>query len=457
MKPFPSVRLRIVLWLYTLAWTLGLPAILGYLRLRGRRDPAYLAHLGERFGYYSKPLPGAVWVHAVSLGEMRSAAPLIRALLDRGDRVVTTHFTPAGRAEAERAFAADIAAGRMRAVWVPFETGRAFRRFFRAFRPAFGLVMEVEIWPRMIMAARGAGVPLFLCNAQYPERSFRRDTTRTGLRAEVMRGLAGAFVKSDLQAARFAAVGVPNIHVTGELRFDQAIPPAQLAAAAALRRTLGLDARRTVTIASAVEGEDPVYVAALRTLGVGTAAAAPFIVYVPRRPERFDEVHATLAAAGFRVARRSAVLAADLSQAGPVEADILLGDSLGEMYFYLSLSDCVVVGGGFTPEGAHNIIEPLAVGRPVVTGPVTWPIEYPFAEAAAAGVARGVADAAGLAAALGAGGGPGALPPDPQDIWERKRKEADAIAAFCAAHSGAVARTLAALPPALAATRLTSR
>jgi 3-deoxy-D-manno-octulosonic-acid transferase len=93
----------------------------------------------------------------------------------------------------------------------------------------------------------------------------------------------------------------------------------------------------------------------------------------------------------------------------------------------------------------------------VVTGPVTWPIEYPFAEAAAAGVARGVADAAGLAAALGAGGGPGALPPDPQDIWERKRKEADAIAAFCAAHSGAVARTLAALPPALAATRLTSR
>lgn len=461
MKGFPSPRLRLALWAYALAWHLMLPLVLVYLWRRGRRDPGYVADLSERFGRYPARMEGAVWVHAVSLGEMRSAVPLIRAFLARGERVVTTHFTPAGRREAERVFAPEIAVGQVASVWVPIETGWAFRRFFRAFRPAFGLVMEVEIWPRMIMAARAERIPLFLCNAQYPLRSFTRDTTRTGLRAEVMRGFSGAFVKSGLQASRFAAVGVGNIHVTGELRFDQPIPPAQMAAAGQARAAWGLVDRRVITIASAVEGEDPTYVAALRALGVGAGSGAPLVVYVPRRPERFAEVAVTLRAAGFTVAERSALLDPDLRVAAPLEADILLGDSLGEMYFYLSLADQVVVGGGFTSAGAHNIIEPLAVGRPVVTGPVTWPIEYPFAEAEAAGVARSVPDAPGLAAALGADGGTGALPPDPQDILERKRKEAGFIAAFCAAHSGAAARTLDALPEALAvalaAARITSR
>jgi 3-deoxy-D-manno-octulosonic-acid transferase len=464
MKPFPSLKLRLALWAYAAAWHLLLPLILLYLWRRGRRDRGYVAHLAERFGRYRARMESAVWVHAVSLGEMRSAVPLIRAFLARGDRVVTTHFTPAGRREAERVFAPEIAAGQVASVWIPIETAWAFRRFFRAFRPAFGLVMEVEIWPRMIMAARGARVPLFLCNAQYPLRSFTRDTTRTGLRAEVMRGLAGAFVKSDLQASRFAAVGVPNIHVTGELRFDQPIPPAQLAAGEVARAAWGLEGRPVITIASAVEGEDATYVAALRALGVGAREDAPLIVYVPRRPERFDEVAATLRAAGFPVARRSEVLDEALRVTAPLAAPVLLGDSLGEMYFYLSLADRVVVGGGFTPAGAHNIIEPLAVGKPVVTGPVTWPIEYPFAEAEAAGVARSVPDAAALAVALGAlPRRPSVLEPmantmdAPRSISAKKSPEGFEISDFFAAHSGAAERTLAALPEALAAARATSR
>ncbi|RYH98048.1 MAG: 3-deoxy-D-manno-octulosonic acid transferase, partial [Acetobacteraceae bacterium] len=144
------MRLWFFLRLWSLLWHLGLPVVLVYLWRRGRKDPLYARHLGERSGRYRQRLPGAVWVHAVSLGELRSAVPLIRALLDRGDRVVTTHFTPAGRRESERVFAADIAAGRMAAVWVPFETSWAYAGFFRAFRPRAGLVMEIEIWPRMI-------------------------------------------------------------------------------------------------------------------------------------------------------------------------------------------------------------------------------------------------------------------------------------------------------------------
>jgi 3-deoxy-D-manno-octulosonic-acid transferase len=434
-----TLPLCLFLWLWSALWTAGLPLILIYLRRRARRDPAYGAHLAERFGRYPRPMPGAVWIHAVSLGELRSAVPLIRALLARGDRVVVTHFTPAGRGETERVFAPEIAAGWVQAVWVPLETQWAYRGFFRAFRPRYGLVMEIEIWPRMVFAARAAGVPLFMCNAQYPRRSMARDARGLQLRRQVMRGFAGALVKSQLQADRFAAAGVRNIAVTGELRFDQPIPQALVTAGLAARRWIGAPAR-VITIASAVEGEDDTYLQAIHALRAHHAAhglPAPLIAYVPRRPERFDEVTATLRRAGLSVLRRSSLGPAfDPASwgAAPQTPDVFLGDTLGEMYGYLAMADLVVVGGGFTPAGAHNIIEPLAMGKPVLTGPVTWPIEYPFAEAEAAGVARSVPDAAGLEQAL-----IGGFEPDPAQI-----------AAFFAAHAGGAERTLAALPEVLA-------
>jgi 3-deoxy-D-manno-octulosonic-acid transferase len=434
------LKLRIFLALWSALWTLGLPVVLAYLTRRGRKDPLYRAHLAERFGRYSTPAPGSVWIHAVSLGELRSAVPLARAFLDRGERLVITCFTPAGRREAERVLAPECAAGQVQVVWIPFETTWAFRGFFRAFAPKFGLVMEIEIWPRMVFAARAMGVPLFMCNAQYPTKSIARDSRGLRLRQEVMRGFAGAFVKSDLQAARFAAVGVRNIAVTGELRFEQPIPPALLAAGARARTQLGLDGRRVIAFVSTVEGEDDTYIAAMRT--AQTNGVTPFFVYVPRKPERFDTIAGILAQAGFSMLRRSAdlppILDAHATFTAPAPLpDLLLGDSLGEMYFYLALADVVVVGGGFTPRGAHNIIEPLALKKQVITGPETWPIEYPFTEAEAAGVARRVADAAELGAALST----------------MTDEDTARIEAFFAAHSGGVARFFAALPDSLAQAR----
>ena len=431
------MRLWLFLRLWSLLWHLGLPVVLVYLWRRGRKDPLYAQHLGERLGRYRQRKTGAgwtgaVWVHAVSLGEMRSAVPLVRALLDRGDRVVTTHFTPAGRREAERVFAAEIGQGRLAAVWSPVETSWAYAGFLRAFRPRAGLVMEIEIWPRMIFAARGAGVPLFMCNAQYPTKSMARDA-KFGLRHKLMQGFAGAFVKSDLQATRFAGVGVRNIVVTGELRFDQPVPPALVAAGVALRPVLA-GARPVITFASAVEGEDALYLDAI------TAALAhpsrPFVIYVPRKPERFDEVAGMLEARGLRFLRRSQSLDATLGAPrlplvaeGGHPPDVLLGDSLGEMYFYIALADRVVTGGGFTPHGAHNIIEPLALKRPVIVGPEIHTIEYPAVEAIAAGVCLRVATAQALTRALTDWPGPGP----------------EAIQVFFDAHSGATAKTLAAL------------
>ena len=425
------MTLRWFLPLYTLLWTLGLPLALAYLWWRGRRDPLYAGYLGERFGRYRQRMPGAVWIHAVSLGEVRSAMPLIRAFLARGEAVVVTHFTPAGRRETERVLAAEIAAGQVAAVWVPFETSWAYAGFFRCFRPRVGLVMEVEHWPRMILSARAAGVPLYPCNAQYPLRSFEADRDHRRWRFQVIGRYAGAFVKSELQAGRFQATGLTHVEVTGEMRFDQPIPASQVQAGIAARAWLG--AQRVVAIASAVEGEDSTYISAIKAL---RGDPATLFVYVPRRPERFAEVHRALLAAGIGSYARSVLFDASLKSRGPsTQIEVLLGDSLGEMYFYLAMADRVVVGGGFTDKGAHNIIEPLALGKPVLTGPVTWPIEYPFAEAQAAGLARSVPDAAALAEAL-------RHPQDPAP---------EAIAAFIAAHSGAAARTIAALD------RLTSR
>ncbi|MEZ5778335.1 MAG: glycosyltransferase N-terminal domain-containing protein [Paracoccaceae bacterium] len=437
---FPSLRLRLALAAYTVLWWLGLPFVLLYLRRRARRDADYGRWPRERFGIYPAGVGARpVWIHAVSLGEMRSAEPLVRALLNRGESIVLTHFTPAGRRAAHAAFAPEIAAGRVLPVWVPFELGFAWRRFLRHFAPQYGLVMEIEVWPAMIMQCRKAAVPLFMCNAQYPSKSFARDTGRTTLRAELMRGFAGALVKSELQRDRFAAVGVRNIAVTGETRFDQPIPPHLVKAGRDARVALG-PGRPVIALASVVEGEDDLYLSTIAetlTAHEADGCERPFFIYVPRAPERFEEVAAMIAARGLRMIRRSEVFGDGLqARAKIAEADILLGNSLGEMYFYLSMADRVIVGGGFTPKGAHNVIEPLALGKPVIVGPEIWTIEYPAAEAIAAGVCLQVRTAAELTAAL-APGGAGAVPDD-------------AISAFLAAHAGATERTLAALPELLA-------
>ena len=368
-------------------------------------------------------MPDAIWVHAVSLGELRSAVPLIRRLLADGEMIVTTHFTPTGRREAEKVFATEIAAGQMRVVWVPLEFHWCYRRFFKTFRPRYGLVMEIEVWPVMIRAASDARIKLFPCNAQYPLKSFVKDTEKSKWRHGLYAGYAGAFVKSGLQRDRFAAAGTPNIHVTGELRFDQAIPAGQVTAGQNLKARIK---RRTITITSVVVGEDATYIALIKTM---QGPDAPLFIYVPRAPERFDESYDMLVQAGFKVARRSNVLGPDLKTDTIPDCDVLLGDSMGEMYFYLALCDQAVIGGSFVPKGAHNISEALALSKPVVCGPHTWTIEFPFVEAEAAGAAVQVPDQAALIAYIQIG----------------KVPETSVVKAFFDTQSGAVGRTYAAI------------
>lgn len=419
--------------IYRLAWIGLLPLVLIYLWRRGRRDPEYTRHLRERFGFYThSPSKGAIWLHAVSLGETRSATGLIRALLDRGDHVLLTHFTPAGRRESARLFAPEIASGQLKVVWVPLDMVWCHRRFFKAFRPQIGLTLEVEIWPSMIFTARDVGVPLYMCNGQYATKSLKRDSRGLRLRLRVVQGLAGALVKSEVQAQRFTAIGVSNVKVTGELRFDQPVPMELVQAARPLRAMID-PARAVVTIASGVEDEEQLYIeliVRMRDHARTSNTPKPMFIYVPRAPERFDAVAEGLAGAGIKFARRSTALDKNLStQVSFSETDVLLGDSLGEMFFYLSLADRVVVGGGFTPRGAHNIIEPMMLGKPVLVGPFVWTIEYPFFEAEQAGIANSVPDAEALFSALS----------------EPLMVPTENINAFLTEHAGASMRTLAAI------------
>ncbi len=431
---FPTFKLRLILVLYRLAWFFCLPWLVRYLYLRSRREPAYFQFLGERFGRHRPRGVAHIWVHAVSLGEVRSAAPLIEQLLLGDTPIVTTHFTPAGRREAERLFADAIAAGRLSVVYVPFDYGAAFGRFFKAFRPSYGLVMEVEFWPGMIMSCRKQGVPLFLCNGQYPSRSLARDQKRLFSRSEFVRGFAGVMVKSEYQAARFRTLGVERVAITGEMRFEQPISQAQVAAAQALRAAFG--ARPVITLASVVIGEDAAALAMIKQVQAHFAEqgeARPLFVYVPRAPERFAQVADMMAAQAFTYGSRSDLLDAalcPLAASSFAQLDILLGDSLGEMYFYLGLCDLAIVGGGFGEQGSHNISEPLSLRKPVIIGPNDCTIEFPAREAIAEGVCLQM-DFAQLT----------------EQLTQRPLQFASACAIdnFLAAHGGSTAKTLAAI------------
>ena len=189
--------------LYRLLWLIFMPLVLSYLKRRARREPMYADHLGERFGFGAQRSGDWVWIHAVSLGEFRSAIPLIDALLARGERVVITHFTPAGRGASMDHYSDQIASGKLAVCWIPFDYGLAFRRFFRRFSILYGLVMEVEFWPGMIMSARAANIPLFLCNGQYPNKSYQRDKHRMLSARDIVPGFAGVMVKSNRMAEPF--------------------------------------------------------------------------------------------------------------------------------------------------------------------------------------------------------------------------------------------------------------
>jgi 3-deoxy-D-manno-octulosonic-acid transferase len=415
--------------LYTLAWYLVLPLLPLRLWWRGRREPGYREHIGERFGRYrGAPRQPVLWIHAVSLGETRAVVPLVERLQRAypGATVLLTHMTATGRAAGRELFGESVAQA-----WLPYDVPFAVRAFLRHFRPRAGMLVETELWPNLVARSKAAGVPVYLVNARLSERSADRYARVGWLARPMLAAMAGVAAQTAAHAARFAALGARAPVVTGNLKFDLQVPEAALALGRELRRRFG--ASRPVWVAGSTrDGEE---VLLLDALAAHDLPPHTLTVIVPRHPQRFDAVAALLRERGVPFARRSAGTS--------VAADVrfVLGDSMGEMLGYFAAADVVFVGGSLRPLGGQNLIEPIAVGRPTLVGPHMFNFAEATASALSAGAALCVADAAALVAQVGA------LLGDPS----RRAAMGDAALAFHAAHRGAGERLWQWLSPQLAA------
>ena len=420
--------------LYSLAWWLALPLVLARLWLRGRREPGYRQHWAERLGCYGKAVSSAaapvLWVHAVSVGETRAAEPLIDALLAEypHSRVVLTHMTPTGRATGRTLFARHGA--RLVQAYLPYDTGPMVSSFIRHFKPAVCILMETEVWPNLIATCGRRGVPVLLANARLSQRSLGKAQRLGVLIREAAQGITLVAAQTEADAARVRTLGVPRVEVTGSIKFDVVVPPAALAVGASLRAAIGT--RPVLLCASTRDGEEALILEAFRRARADLPAKTLLLI-VPRHPQRFDDVEKLIGWQGLNVQRRSTL---ELGTPLAAHIDVVLGDSMGEMFAYYDVCDVAFVGGSLLPLGGQNLIEPAALGKPVLIGPHTFNFELVTQEAVAAGGAVRVADAPDLMAQAVT-----LL----NDTEVRSAMGAKALA-FANQHRGATARTLALLP-----------
>jgi 3-deoxy-D-manno-octulosonic-acid transferase len=415
--------------LYTLAWYLLLPLLPLRLWWRGRREPGYREHVGERFGrYQGTPRQAVLWVHAVSLGETRAAVPLI-ARLQRAHpdaTVLLTHMTATGRAAGRELFGDGVVQA-----WLPYDVPFAVRAFLAHFRPRAGLIMETELWPNLVALARQAEVPIYLVNARMSARSARGYARVPALSRPMLAALSGVAAQTQVDANRLAALGAPSPVVTGNLKFDAGAPDAADALGREFRVRFGA-ARPVWVAASTRDGEEAMLLDALATRRLPPGALT---VIVPRHPQRFAVVAELLRQRGIPFVRRSS------NAPVPADIDIVLGDSMGELAGYFAAADVAFVGGSLLPWGGQNLIEPISMGRPTLIGPHMFNFAEATAGAIAAGAAIEVPDAPALVGAVA-----GLL----EDASRCATMRVNALA-FHTAHRGAADRLWAWLSPQIAA------
>jgi 3-deoxy-D-manno-octulosonic-acid transferase len=351
---------------YSLAMYLGMPLILAHLALRGLRDRAYLGRWGERFGRFAPPLEtGGIVVHAASVGEVNAAAPLVHALLRKYPELTltVTTFTPTGSARAVSLFA-----DRVFHVYVPLDLPGPVRRFFDTVRPRALIVMETEIWPNLFATASDRKIPIMLANARLSERSANGYRRIKSLVNEALQRVSYTAAQSRSDAERFIACGASpaSVEVAGNLKFDIRVAPGLLEQGQALRAHWG-SSRPVLLAGSTHGGEDALVVSAFMS-ALETCPDA-LLILVPRHPERFGSAAQAAREAGLRVELRSR------TEACSADTQCFVIDSIGELMRYYACCDIALVGGSFAEIGGHNVLEPAALGKPVLVGPHMFSFE----------------------------------------------------------------------------------
>ena len=396
-----SISQRLWLGLYQFIWYLALPLALARLLWKGRLQQGYREHINERLGM-SWPISGTtprIWVHAVSVGETRASAPLIDALIQSGEKILLTHMTPTGRDAGRQLFAEHMASGQLVQSYLPYDIHWAVNSFYRYFSIKVGLIMETEVWPTLILSARQKSLPVILVNARLSERSARRVSRFSNFAQLIYQSFTKILAQTNLDAKRYGSLGLSNVMVTGNLKFDVIPNSQQLEHALALKKQLTQQVQ-IVCAASTREGEESLIIEAWKTFLQSKEQPNEFCLFiVPRHPQRFDDVCTQLQSSFPKVLRRSSMNDQEFSDAIN-HGSVILGDSMGEMSFYYALSDIVIMGGSLLPLGGQNFIEACALGRPIILGEHTFNFQQASADVIDARAAIRITDVGDLVKAM---------------------------------------------------------
>ncbi len=346
--------------LYSLLWYCLLPFLFIRLYWRGRLAPAYRQRWNERLAYRygGEPLAGCVWFHAVSVGEFMAAAPLIDAVMTRhpDTPILITTTTPTGSARVQERFG-----DRVHHVYCPWELPGALRRFMRHFNPRLAVIMETELWPNLTRIAEQHNCRLLLANGRLSANSYRGYAKLRALVQPLLQRFDCLSVQTAGDAKHFLQLGADPqaVVVNGSIKFDLSLSDALRDDASALRHPLG---ERPVWIAASTHPEEEAKVLAAQQQLLTTHPDA-LLIWVPRHPERFDAVAQQVQSAHLSLARRS--------QRDAVTRDtcIYLADTMGELLLLYGVADVALVGGSLDAAlGGHNLLEPAAWEKPVLSG-----------------------------------------------------------------------------------------
>jgi len=427
--------------IYTALLYLAAPLALGWTAWRGLRDPLYRGRLPERLGYTRLRLPaghaqGAIWVHAVSVGEVQAAAALVRALRQRYPEhaLLMTTATPTGAQRVKALFGADVLH-----CYLPYDLPGAVRHFLDRTRPVVAVMLETEIWPNLYRECARRELRIVLVSARLSEKSVRRFRRIAGLFRETLRQDLVIGAQTEADAERFVAVGADpaRVQVTGNIKFDLQVPVQVREAGEALR--MSQFPQRFVWVAGSThEVEEEQLLQAHRQ--VLRACPDALLVLVPRHPNRFAgvrqwlaaQVRVTPAAADWYVSRSSGAMVTPSTQ-------VLLVDTLGELLQFYAAADVAFVGGSLVPIGGHNLLEPAALARPIITGPHYFNAPEIARLLLQREAALEVASAAQLAETLLA----------LRDSPERCHRMGQAALALVESNRGAVTRALQLIAPAI--------
>lgn len=373
---------------------------------RARKQPEYVQHWRERYGFYKskqKIQSPVIWLHCVSVGETRAAAPLVQALMLQYPtyQILLTHTTPTGRATAKQLFGASV-----QSVYLPYDVPCAVARFLAHFKPAVGVLMETELWFNLIAACKARNIPLLLVNARLSEKSAHGYAKLGKLVREGLTNLSQIAAQTEQDAIRLAKLGALHITVVGNIKFDVAPPPNATLDAEQLRnllqcntQTLTKNTPRPIFLAASTRYLDGVDEEALILQAVAKAAVPNLLtVIVPRHPQRFNDVEKLLQKLKINYLKRSDLHTASAEEI--TQLQVLLGDSMGEMFTYYALCDVAFIGGSLLKLGGQNIIEACAMAKPTLVGPHTFNFSQVVEQAILQGACLRVDDEKHLAATL---------------------------------------------------------